>query len=244
MNKEDFYEVYHSTVKLQKRVINNKNFTYRLIVDLFDKYIEGGRIIDVGSGVGTIDFYLASKGFSVLGIDISKKAVEMSRYNAKTLGLSEKLSFKAADFPKGIKQRLFDYSICNSLLEHVEDDSRLLFNIHQLLKTKGIAFFSVPSYSSPLYRAGLLKNHENKQGHLRRYSKEKLIKLLENSGFKILELRKEEGILREALFVYTVGHFVIRIANILPIISDVITWLDNLVKIFGEAQFNVVAIKN
>jgi len=34
--------------------------------------------LDVGCGVGTLDFYLASKGKSVTGIEISKRAVNIA----------------------------------------------------------------------------------------------------------------------------------------------------------------------
>ena len=55
-------------------------FTYRHLIRILKPYLpKVKKILDIGSGVGTIDFYLASKGKEVTGIEISKSAVELAR---------------------------------------------------------------------------------------------------------------------------------------------------------------------
>lgn len=47
------------------------------------EFVEGGKVLDLYSGVGTFGIYLAKKGFDVEGIEINPFAVEMARKNAE-----------------------------------------------------------------------------------------------------------------------------------------------------------------
>lgn len=244
--QKGLYERYHSRGKLQKRIIGNKNFTYRHLIQMIMPYLKGrDRIVDVGCGVGTIDFYLAKKGKTVLGADISKRGIEMARLNAETFDISDNLSFKVVDFPKeSIRGEKFDLALCISVLEHIKEDKKTTSAIFELLRAGGIAVFSVPSKNSPLFRLGLVRGHDKEVGHLRRYTVRGLSSLLRGSGFQILLIEKREGLLRNAFFVFPSGAVVIRIANRFGWASDLLTYLDNLfLKIFGEDQINVVARK-
>ncbi|WP_457741902.1 23S rRNA (uracil(1939)-C(5))-methyltransferase RlmD, partial [Thermococcus sp.] len=51
-----------------------------------EKLVEGERVLDLYSGVGTFGVYLAKKGFTVEGIEINPFAVEMARKNAELNG--------------------------------------------------------------------------------------------------------------------------------------------------------------
>ncbi len=59
------------------------------------KRVEGGRVLDLYSGVGTFGVYLARKGFSVEGIEINPFAVEMARRNAEINGVDAKFKVGA-----------------------------------------------------------------------------------------------------------------------------------------------------
>ena len=50
--------------------------------------VEGERILDLYSGVGTFGIYLAKRGFSVEGIEVNPFAVEMARRNAEINGVN------------------------------------------------------------------------------------------------------------------------------------------------------------
>ena len=92
MNRKIVHEKYHTGIRLQKRVVGLDNFTYRTTLNLINKYLKKKkRIIDIGSGVGTIDFYLAKELHSVTGLDISSKAVNLAQENAKLLGFNKNI---------------------------------------------------------------------------------------------------------------------------------------------------------
>src|SRR6266404_5623131 len=97
--KTELYETFHGERRLQKRIISDNNFTYRELIKILKPYLNKvNTVLDIGSGVGTIDFYLASKGKKVTGIEISENAVSVASANAKLFGLDKKINYIAAEF--------------------------------------------------------------------------------------------------------------------------------------------------
>lgn len=241
MRDKYLYESYHRRKKTQKRVIKSSNFTYRILLGVIRPYLEGRKkILDIGCGVGTIDFYLASIGKDVLGVDVSKNAIKLSRENAKLLGLSNKAKFLKLDFPNEIPTGRFDLIVCSEVLEHIRDDKRALAVMYKLLKPKGVLVLSTPSCKAPLYRWGIAKNFDKKVGHLRRYSITQLQRMFGEAGYKVLEIERAEGALRNFLFVNPYAEKVIRLLK--GSLSDVVTILDNLtIPVFGESNIFIAA---
>lgn len=238
------YERYHSKRSEQKRTIGDDNFTYRELLSLLQKHsLDTKKILDIGCGVGTIDFYLVKKGADVLGIDISQNAILIARKNAQNFSLNKKARFEAVNFPESVPKGKFDIIVCSEVLEHLKQDKTAITKIKNLLQNGGMVIASSPSLNAPLYKMGLLKGFDWEVGHLRRYTLESFVKLFESSGFKVLETKKTEGVLRNFLFTNSFGGFLLRILNKWPF-SKVVTFVDNFsIPIFGESNFYLVAQK-
>jgi 2-polyprenyl-3-methyl-5-hydroxy-6-metoxy-1,4-benzoquinol methylase len=101
--------------------------------------IESGRIkpckvLDVGCGEGLYAIYLASKGFKVTGIDISKNAIRSAQKNAKKRGVN--VNFMVMDIAdlsklKGKFDFVFEWALMHHIMppqrqKYVEDISKLL----------------------------------------------------------------------------------------------------------------------
>jgi SAM-dependent methyltransferase len=242
MNYKRFYEWYHRDRKLPKKIIDRKNFTYRIIISVLDKYCKSNEVLDVGSGVGTIDFYLASKRKKVTGIEISQRAVDVAQKSLKLFGLGKSVKFIRADFLKYSFNNKFDFIICSEVLEHLVDDRKALDKIRKILKSKGIFMLSVPSKNAPLCHFGLIEEFDKRSGHLRRYSLKDILNLMKEFDFKPFYILKSEGIIRNSLYVYSWGNIFIRLANKFQIISDIVTFFDNIsLKLLGESQIIVVS---
>ncbi len=242
----DLYEKYHSEPKLQKRIISDKNFTYRNLLDVLKNYLKSSKtILDIGCGVGTVDFYLASKGHRVTGIDISKTAISMARRNAEVFGVDDKTKFVAGNFPCPMIIGNYDLIVMAEVIEHLADDRMVLKETYNRLAKGGVLVLTTRSKNEVLYKLGLEKAHDKKVGHLRRYSIIGLRKLASDSGFKILELKKGEGVFRDSLFVYPFpGKIIVKLANRSGLLSDFLTFLDDMfLKLFGESQIYLVARK-
>lgn len=238
------YENYHSERNRQKLVINDNNFTYGVILSFLQKIkIKSKKILDIGCGVGTIDFYLAKKGATVLGVDISQNGISIAKENASILGFKNKIKYKVLDFQKQSIQGKYDLVICSEVLEHIKDDKQAVKKINRLLKKGAIVIASSPSINAPLFRLGLLKKFDKEVGHLRRYTIRSFIKLFTDAEFKVMETKKTEGILRNFLFTNSFGGFLLRILNKWPF-SEIVTFFDNLtIPIFGESDIYLVAQK-
>jgi len=239
-NFKSFYEGYHKNRHLPKRIISKKDFTYRNIVGVLDKFCRGKNVLDIGSGVGTLDLYLAQKGRQVTGIEISQRAVDIARQSQRLLGIN-KIKFIRGDFFQLKIREQFPFVICSEVLEHLSNEQQAINKIYRLIKPEGLLLITVPSQNAPLIKLGAIKKFDQVSGHLRRYTLDSLRLLLEKNQFKVIYTQKTEGLVRNSLYVFKL-NLVIKLANRFPLVSDLITWLDNLsLRLFGESQIITVA---
>jgi cyclopropane fatty-acyl-phospholipid synthase-like methyltransferase len=111
-----------------------------ILTDKVDKkIIEPCTVLELGCGAGNYCIYLAEKGFTVTGIDISEKAIELAKENA--LKKKVECAFIAADVLgdlNGIGEP-FDFAYDWELLHHIfpEDRKKYVKHVHRLLKAGG-----------------------------------------------------------------------------------------------------------
>jgi len=111
---------------------------------------QGNRILEIGCGAGNISAWLASLGFSVVGIDVSYTAIRWAKERFTTLNLSG--DFICADLTTKVNLNVnkFDFVI-DSLCFHCiigEDRNEVLKNIGRLLKNDGL-FYCVTMCGNP-----------------------------------------------------------------------------------------------
>lgn len=72
------------------------------------------RILDVGCGPGRHSIALGERGYTVHGIDISERFVELARSGAESAGVSERVTFEVADARTWRTEQRFDrlISLC------------------------------------------------------------------------------------------------------------------------------------
>ena len=236
------YDRFHNKTSIQRKVISENNFTYILLLPIINKYLKpNAKILDIGSGAGTLALYIASKGHDALGIEISQKAVESARESAKILGLNN-ISFEVMNFPNQIPDGKFDMIIFTEVIEHLKNDNKALNKISSLLNENGTLILSTPSVNAPLHRLGLTKSFDKKVGHLRRYSIDELKRKCEENELEVVEAKKIEGTIRNFLFTNEIAGKLVRFIKFY--ISDIVTFADNLtVPLFGESNIIIVAKK-
>lgn len=244
MQKKRLYERYHSKRNLQDKVINNDDYTYRTLIALLNKYsFNKERVLDIGCGVGTIDFFLASMGKRVLGVDISKNGISVALRSSSNLGLENMVNFIVGDVSDLDINEQFDLIICSEVLEHIVDDHLIVTKMKKLLKKNGIIITSSPSSNAPLYKLGMLEKFDKEVGHIRRYTESEFVSLFESSGFSVLEKIKTEGIIRNFFFTNSFGGFMLRFLKRWPF-SKLISFLDDMtIPILGESNIYLVLKK-
>jgi len=239
------YEQFHQKASLQKRLIKRTNFTYYYLIKKINSVLHDNKnkkVLDIGCGTGAISLYLAKQGCDVTGVDISHYAIELAKKNARNFNLTKKAKFLEKDIQKASIKGNFNLIICSEVLEHLKKDKKKLLDLNKILNKDGKLIISVPSKNAPLFRMGLLQKFDMEVGHLRRYSRMELTKLLEKTGYKILQIDKTESILRNALFTFKPGGPFIKFIR--GPISYLFIQLDKLlVFLFGESQIFIIASK-
>ncbi len=244
-DRRELYEKFHFSTSRQPKILKKNNFTYRNIFALIDKFVDSkAKVVDVGCGSGSVSFYLAKRGNNVLGVDISKNAIDACNESSQILGFNEqRISFKVLDFPREKIKTHTDVVILSEVIEHIEDDHKALRDIFNILSDNGILIITTPSKNAPLHKLNLLSNFDKRVGHVRRYDIEDLYNLARQASFDVIYVNKMEGILRNFLFTNDYAGNIVRLIKFQ--ISDVVTFFDNLlIPLFGESNIAVVLKKS
>lgn len=244
MYKGLLYERFHGEGRVSSRIVNESNFTYINIIKILSKFISKGGldILDLGCGVGTLSFYMSSKGNSVLGVDVSQKAINTANETKVKLPKKLDIDFEKLNSEHELIKRKFDLILMSEVLEHIPKDMLYLKNITKLLKSKGYLILSVPSLNAPLHKLGLLKKFDKEVGHLRRYDVTTITNKLVKCSLAVRGVYKFEGFLRNLLFTHRNFNFIVRFLK--GPFSLLFNFFDNLtVKTFGESQLVFVVQK-
>ena len=107
-------------------------------IKLSDKPLKNIKILDIGCGGGLLSEPMCRLGAKVLGIDASKKNIEVAKFHAKQNNL--KINYKVAS-PEILKiKEKFDVILNMEIVEHVEDLDFFIKESSKLLKKNGIMF--------------------------------------------------------------------------------------------------------
>lgn len=142
--------------------------------------IEYESFLDVGCGAGELACTIAQNGKKGLGTDFSEKAIAVANSLKHKRGISdENLRFLVGD---GLEKSRgsYDLVICCEVLEHVEDDKKLLTKLVD--KSGRYLLISVPA------KMRLYDESDESVGHFRRYEKDELVNLLGSVNLEILQL--------------------------------------------------------
>lgn len=151
------------------------DYRLRAILSMVPKC--SGRVLDIGSGNGTMAIFLSRWAKSVLATE--KSSVLLKKLRQKThriLNLRIK-EFDAEDF--NLEERNFDLITACDVIEHLENDLGFLKNCYRYLTKNGKLFLSVPAVKF------LYGSRDRKYGHYRRYRKKEIMQKVQAAGFRI-----------------------------------------------------------
>lgn len=179
------YNYHRDEVYLQSQ--NQFRNIFRVTFKKVLKYKRQGCVLEVGSSTGLLLKEFKDKGWYVQGIEPSKKSSEYS----------EKIGIKVlkTTFEKALVKEKYDVVILNHVLEHLVDPTKVLQKIYKVLKSDGIVVINVPnagSLSARIY--GESWAYRLPEEHLWQFTPDKLVSLLKENGFKVLEWSAISGI--------------------------------------------------
>lgn len=139
-----------------------------------------GRILDAGCGWGVTLESLELAGYSAVGMDISRQALEMLESSKPTRQLIEADLTQSLPIP--LATELFDGVLALDVLEHLDDDRFALSQLAKMTKPGGLVIISVPALPE------LFSGFDAIQGHRRRYLPEMIHEIFASTQLKLQQV--------------------------------------------------------
>jgi SAM-dependent methyltransferase len=166
-------QVYHANFKQENEYfwfIARNKIVYEKFLD-YCQLPEGSNVIDIGCGTGGFASKLATR-YTVTGTDTEPLALEYSQKR----GLSDLHLGTLDDFSS---DKQFQAAFMLDVIEHIEDDNKVVSQVYDLLPSDGWFVASVPAYQ------WMWSKHDEIHQHFRRYDMKRFTGLLKNAGFSI-----------------------------------------------------------
>jgi len=157
---------------------------FRRGADLIERHISQGRLLDVGSGYGFFLALMQSRGWEVMGLEVSPTGAD---YGRKRWGLSIlPQPWERALFPEGE----FDVVTAFYVIEHLPDPLAFLREVHRIVRPGGMILLRYP-HTTPIKAILSLMRIRNRlyhlPFHLSDFSPRTMRRALEQSEFRGIE---------------------------------------------------------
>lgn len=228
---EQYDKKYFADLEKGERVELPRNLRILQTIESFKK---SGKILDVGIGTGLFLRLAKKHGWQTFGVDASNYAYNRVRkYGHKLF----KGDLEDVDF----ENNLFDAINMRHVIEHIPDPKKALIKAYKILKPGGIICIATPdSFGFHAKIFGKDWPHLSLPYHLHFFSKNSLSKLVEDSGFEVLQIETEELTIYDIfkLLLFKLG-FPIKYQN--PTLLSF--KLNNLLAKFGFGEGIVIVAK-
>lgn len=166
---------------------------HQWILDEFQPYL-GRTIVEVGAGSGSFTEMLAGVKPSpkkVIGIEPSDEMYPLLKKSLKNVNKKiETQTYQAffADVAPKIQKQKPSSIVYINVFEHIKHDTVELDTLFETLPKGGRVCIFVPANPS------LMSKFDRKIGHFRRYTKSDLTNKVKNAGFKVVRVKRFDGI--------------------------------------------------
>lgn len=156
----------------------------------------GQIVLDAGCGEGRHSFEFVIRGTKVFSLDRDMNSLRKTRYMLSQMKNKNMFHPQAAcqvhsgdalNLP--FNDNTFDRVICSEVMEHVKDDDQACRELARVLKKKGKAAITVPTYiSEALFDILTYEYFTSPGGHVRKYMPWKLAEIMNRNGLKIYNI--------------------------------------------------------
>ncbi|MGF1669253.1 MAG: class I SAM-dependent methyltransferase [Balneolaceae bacterium] len=169
----------------------------------FDKRGEWS-LLDAGCGFGQYDRFLLKKfkHINITALDVKEDYLKDSLHYFSSDVSKGRITFEKADLLNLNYKATFDLAICIDVLEHIDEDLRVIRNLYEALKPDGYFLMHSPSHYS---EEDADEDNSFVGEHARAgYSKEDLRKKMEKAGFEIVDLHYTYGFFGHKAWIMSV----------------------------------------
>lgn len=150
------------------------------ILKTIERFVEPGRICDVGCFTGLLLAVARSRGWTGYGVEPSRWAAELAR-EQHGLTVAES-TLDSIEDPK----ELFDVVTLIDVIEHLRDPQQALARVRRLLRSEGYLYVSTPDVSSVAARVLGRRWWGYRLEHIGYFSRQTLQRAFEQAGFRVL----------------------------------------------------------
>lgn len=183
-NKDNIYNIW--TAPTRTKLHKNELLRYFQILTYIPK--NGNKILDLGCGTGYMSCMLAKKGYDMTAIDLSSERLSLFREKANELKIKVKninlFEFNETDF---------DLVICQEVIEHLHDYTKLIDKIYSFLKYGGYAIITTPykeNLEAKTIKCDICGEFYHTSGHLHSFDEQKLQSAFPKEMFEIVLIKK------------------------------------------------------
>jgi len=154
----------------------------KTMFDMFARSL-GQRVLEIGAGAGNLSRFLLDKDAVIL-TDYESEYLHLLR---RRFGTYENVQIRRLDLNTFTAADLaadrIDSVVCLNVLEHIEDDRRVLAELYRAIEPGGVVVVLVPAHPA------LYSDLDRNLGHFRRYTRELLEERFRDAGFTIEKSR-------------------------------------------------------
>ena len=121
---------------------------YSHVADEIVSNLTEGIVLDLGTGPGYLPIEIAkrSPAIKIVGIDLTRKLIQMAQKNALEAGLKDRLNFQVGNAASlRFDDASFDMVISTGMLHALRDQVKVLREIYRVLKKGGEAWIFDPA---------------------------------------------------------------------------------------------------
>ncbi len=154
---------------------------YRAIHGWFAPHL-GGRVVEVGAGVGTFSKLLAADP-ALSELTLLEPAANNYPALEKRFAGSSRIHTRASYLEEAAHELRADSIVLVNVLEHIEDDAGFMAAAHRVLEPGGRLLILVPALPA------IFGSLDRAFDHYRRYTRQSLASLLVTGGFEPAKIR-------------------------------------------------------
>lgn len=201
----EYYINYYSDLKVYYEEERLYKYRFKERLNAIEKFKDEGRLLDIGCGIGYFLQLAKERKWQVSGIEFSPLSADVARAAGVDV-----LTGSIEDMD--LESDSFDVITMWHVIEHLQRPSETLKKIYRALKQGGILAVETPNMDYYFkFKADKLNGVLGRE-HLYNFSTRTLARLLENSGFTVLNLeQRPSGTgLGEMLIKYRVKDYLVK----------------------------------